>query len=212
MAERVRFDRSARYGVSIGTMLFAAYLTVATDFSAIIQASNFAGSIGSDVPQVNLVQGFTILALFVASACFMPVSAARRVSAATFASTMLLIWAILGIQRGTGNLGDDNALLEFVLNQGVLALLVAIVSWLILRGRHPVSYVVVLVALVPGVEAALLNSAGASAAALAMTQQITVVVLGIGAAWLAALIDGAVRRSSRQLAPPSGAEVRSSTT
>jgi hypothetical protein len=193
-APRVRFDRSARYGVSIGTMVFATYLTAATDFSAIIQASNFAGSIGSDVPQVNLVEGFTIMALYIASACFMPVNAARRVSAATFAYTMLLVWAELGIQRGTGNLGANNALLEFVLNQGMLALVIAIVSWLILRRRHPISYVVVLVALVPGFESAALTAASASTAATALVVQLSVAVLGTGAVWLAAAIDSGVRR------------------
>jgi hypothetical protein len=55
MASELRFDRNARYGAALVGVLFAGYLNIATDFTAFIQAANYAGALGTDVPAVDFV-------------------------------------------------------------------------------------------------------------------------------------------------------------
>ncbi|HET8927276.1 MAG TPA: hypothetical protein VFN24_05535, partial [Microbacterium sp.] len=104
MAESFPFDRSARYGAALVTTLFAGYLCIASSFDAFIEASNYAGAIGTDVPLVDLVEFLLIVGLFVAAFTIMPASGARRLGAVTLACVVLLLWATIGIQRGVGNI------------------------------------------------------------------------------------------------------------
>ncbi len=194
MAERFRLDSNGRYGVSLVGVLFGAYLTIATDFSAFIQASNYDGSLGTDVPLVNLVQFVTILGLYVASFAILPVDAARRVSAITLACTILFLWATLGIERGTGNIVQPVAFWDFVLNQGFITLVVALGGWFIVRGRRW-GWVVYPIAIAPPIVGHALDLAEVTSGSYTLVIEGVVVVGGIGAAWLAALIDRIAARA-----------------
>jgi len=196
MAGRLRFDTGARYGAAIVGVLFAAYLNIATDFSAFIQASNYAGSLGTDVPLVNVVQFLTIVGLYVASFSIMPVDGARRVAAVTLACTVLFTWATLGIERGTGSIVHPVAFWQFVLNQGFITLVVGLGGWFIVRGRR-FGWVAFLVVLVPPIVGGALDIAAVTSGTYTLLIEGTVVACGIAAAWLGAFIDGAVDRLVR---------------
>lgn len=197
MADRIRFDRGARYGAALVGVLFAAYLNIATDFSAFIQASNYAGSLGTDVPLVNVVQFLTIMGLYVAAFVIMPVDGARRVAAVTLACTVLFTWATLGIERGTGSIVHPIAFWQFVLNQGFITLIVALGGWFIVRGRR-FGWIAFLVVLLPPIAGNALDIAAVTSGTYTLLIEGTVIASGVGAAWLGALID---RVADRLLAP-----------
>ena len=149
MAPALRFDRNARYGAAMVGVLFAAFLNIATDFSAFLQAANYAGALGTDVPAVDFVEYLIILGLYVASFTMMPTTGARRLGAVTLACVVLLLWATVGIERGIGNIDQPVAFWTFVVNQGLITLVVALGGWLLVRGRHPLAFVVLLLAIIP---------------------------------------------------------------
>ncbi|MGK9147959.1 hypothetical protein KXS11_10070 [Plantibacter flavus] len=196
MADRLRFDTGARYGAALVGVLFAGYLNIATDFSAFIQASNYAGSLGTDVPLVNVVQFLTIVGLYVASFSIMPVDGARRVAAVTLACTVLFTWATLGIERGTGSIVHPVEFWQFVLNQGFITLVVGLGGWFIVRGRR-FGWIAFLVVFVPPIVGSALDIAAVTSGTYTLLIEGTVVVCGLAAAWLGALVDGAVARLAR---------------
>jgi hypothetical protein len=201
MAESFPFDRSARYGAALVTTLFAGYLCIASSFDAFIEASNSAGAIGTDVPLVDLIEFLLILGLFVAAFTIMPASGARRLGAVTLACVVLLMWATIGIQRGVGNIRHPIPLWSFLTDQGLVALLVALGGWLLVRGRHPLCFVVLLLALISPVASSLMVGASVTSGAFALVSVGLVVVLGIGGAWLAVAIDRWVAGRSRSVTP-----------
>ncbi|SFR94611.1 hypothetical protein SAMN04487846_0988 [Microbacterium sp. cf046] len=197
MIPEVRFDRNARYGAAMVGVMFAAFLNIATDFSAFIQAANYAGALGTDVPAVDFVQFVVLLGLYIASFILMPASGARRLGAVTLASVVLLLWATVGIERGIGNITEPIAFWTFVVNQGMITLVVALGGWLIVRGRHPLCFVVLLLALIPPIVSRILVDVSATSGAYTLVTEAMVVVFGLGGAWLAALIDHLVRGRSK---------------
>jgi len=196
MADPLKFTANARYGAAVVGTVFAAYLNSATDFSSYIQASNFAGSIGTDVPLVNFIQFFTIMGLYVASFALMPVESSRRVSAITLACTVMFTWATLGIERGTGNIVQPVGFWSFVLNQGFVTVVIALGGWLIVRGRRWGWIAFALVAVPPLVGRAL-ELASVTSGAYILVIEATVLIVGVGGAWLAGGIDVAVARLGR---------------
>lgn len=194
MSEPLRFDRGARYGAALVGTLFAGYLNIAASFDAFIQASNYAGALGTDVPLVDLVEFILIVLLYVASFSLMPVSAARRIGAVTLACVVLFLWAAIGIERGIGNIVTPVAFWSFVLDQGFVTLIVSLGGWLIVRGRHPLSFVVLLLVIVPPIVARALVNASVTSGAYTLVTEGMVVLFGVGGAWLAVLIDRFARR------------------
>lgn len=203
MAESFPFDRSARYGAALVTTLFAGYLCIASSFDAFIEASNYAGAIGTDVPLVDLVEFLLIVGLFVAAFTIMPASGARRLGAVTLACVVLLLWATIGIQRGVGNIRHPIEFWAFVTDQGLVALLVALGGWLLVRGRHPLCFAVLLLALISPVASSLMVGASVTSGAFALVSVGLVVVLGIGGAWLAVAVDRWVTGRGRPPVTPS---------
>ncbi|MCR2808998.1 MULTISPECIES: hypothetical protein [unclassified Microbacterium] len=197
MVPEVRFDRNARYGAALVGVLFAGFLNIATDFSAFIQAANYAGVLGTDVPAVDFAEFVLIIGIYLAAFILMPASGARRLGAVTLACVVLLLWATIGIERGVGNIDHPVAFWTFVVNQGLITLVVALGGWLLVRGRHPLAFLVLLLALIPPLVSVLLVQASATTGAYILVSEGTVIVLGIGGAWLAALIDRLVRGRSQ---------------
>ena len=201
MTPALRFDRNARYGAAMVGVLFAGFLNIATDFSAFLQAANYAGALGTDVPAVDFVEYLIILGLYVASFTIMPTTGARRLGAVTLACVVLLLWATVGIERGIGNIDQPVAFWTFVVNQGLITLVVALGGWLLVRGRHPLAFVVLLLAIIPPIVSRILVDVSATSGAYTLVTEAMVVVFGIGGAWLAALIDHWVRRRQRSARP-----------
>jgi hypothetical protein len=126
----------------------------------------------------------------------MPAGGARRLGAVTLACVVLLLWATVGIERGIGNIVDPVAFWTFVVNQGLITLVVSLGGWLLVRGRHPLAFVVLLLALVPPIISRFLVDAAVTSGVYTLVTEAVVIVLGIGGAWLAVLIDRWMRRGS----------------
>ncbi len=194
MAPRLRFDRGARYGAAIVGMLATTYLASATDFSAIVQSESYAGTIRTDVPLVNIVQFLLIVGGMVASLALLPTPGMRRVGGVTLVCVTLFLWATLGLERGVGNIHEPDALWAFVLDQGFVTLLAAVGGWVIARGRHPLSWIVVIVAIVPPIVGPALIEADFTTGGYALVIQAIVVFGGLAAVWAAAWIDRLLER------------------
>ncbi|MFE1646323.1 hypothetical protein ACFM35_12160 [Microbacterium sp. P01] len=193
MSEHLAFDRNARYGAALIGVAFAAYLCISTDFNAFIQASNYAGALGTDVPLVDFVEFVLIYLLFVGSFVLIPASGARRLAAVTTTSVALFLWAVIGIERGVGNIDQPEALWTVLTNQGFVTLLVALTGWLLVRARHPLAFVVVLLAFIPPVISRILIDRAFTSGAYTLIIEGTVIALGLGGVWLAVWIDRLVR-------------------
>ena len=189
----VRFDAGTRYGIALVGVLFAAYLNIATTFTTFLQAVDFGGTLGSDNSIVNAVQFVTILGLYVAAFAIAPASGGRRLAAVTLACVVLLLWATLGIERSIGAITEPVGFWLFVLNQGFITLVVSLGGWLLVRGRHPLAFVVLLVAIVPPLVAGVLRDASVTSGSYQLVIEAIVVLGGIGGAWAAWAIDRAVR-------------------
>ncbi|MFC8681340.1 hypothetical protein ACFT30_07415 [Microbacterium ureisolvens] len=194
MAPTLRFDRGARYGAAIVGTLAATYLMIATDYSAIVQTATYAGTIRNDTPIVDVVQFILILGMFVASLALLPTPGMRRLGGITLVCVVLLLWATLGLERGSGQITQPLALWSFVLNQGFVTLLAAVGGWVIARGRHPLSWCVVVVAVLPPIVAPRLVAANFTTGGYALVMEAIVIIAGLGAVWAAVWIDRALER------------------
>jgi hypothetical protein len=195
MVARLRFASPARHGVALVGIVFAAYLNIATDFSTIIQAADYAGSIPNDVPFVNAVQFGTILAIYLVSFALLATTTMRRAVALTVVPLVLLGWAFLGVERGDGVLPLGGEPVWFVLlDQGFITVLVAVGGWLIVRGLHPLSWAALLVALIPPLAASLMDATAVDATTFTLLIQAAVLVAAVGGVLLARTIDRARRK------------------
>lgn len=200
MSRELRFDANARYGAALVGVLFAGYLSVATDYSAFVQAANYAGVLGTDIPAVDLFEFLLTLGLFVTAFSMFPTSAARRLSAVTLTCVVLFLWATIGIERGVGNVLEPVHLWVFVLDQGMVTLLVALGGWLIVKERSYATYAVLLLIVIPPVISRALIDSAVTSGAFTLAKIGAVIVVGVGGAWLAAMIDrsGRARRRVRE--------------
>lgn len=199
MASDLRFGRGARYGAAIVGTMFATYLAIATDFSAIAQSEAYAGTITNDLPFVDAAEFVLVVLSLVAALALLPTSGMRRVAGVTLASVSLFLWATFGLLRGAGHLAELDGLWAIVLNQGFVALVAGVGGWVIARGRHPLSWIVIAVALIPAAVGPRLIEADFTTGGYALVMQGIVVVAGLAAVWAAVGIDAVVeRRASRR--------------
>lgn len=201
MAPILVFDRSARYGAAIVAMLVGGYLGIATDFSSIVQSEVYAGTIASDAPLLSAVQFLLVLGSMLAGVVLLPTSGWRRLGAFTLVCVVLLLWVTFGLQHAAGNVVHPVTFWRFVLDQGAVVLLAAVGGWVIARGRHPWSWTVVILAIIPALVTPILVEHSFPSSAIALISQGIVAVVGLGAVWLAVGID---RRLTRRAG---GAEV-----
>ncbi|EYT60921.1 hypothetical protein [Microbacterium sp. UCD-TDU] len=185
----LEFDANARYGAALVGVLFAGYLSVSTDYSAFVQATNYAGVLGTDIPAVDLFEFLLTLGLFVTAFWIFPTSSARRLAAVTLTCVVLFLWATIGIERGVGNVVDPAGLWVFLLDQGLVSLLVGLGGWLIVRARSFATYAVMLVVFIPPIISRALIDSSVTSGSFTLAKIAAVIVLGIGGAWLAALAD-----------------------
>ncbi|SDQ59583.1 hypothetical protein [Microbacterium sp. cf332] len=179
----------ARYGAAVVAAMFATYLAVAFDFSAIVQAELYAGTITNDMPFVDVLQFLLVVVALTVALALLPTAATRRVGGITLSCVTLFLWATFGLLRGAGHLASLDPLWSVVLNQGFVALLAGVGGWVIARGRHPASWVVVAVALLPPLVGPRLVEANVTSGGYALAMQAMVIAGGSAAVWIAAAID-----------------------
>ncbi|MBN9177991.1 MAG: hypothetical protein J0I43_11580 [Microbacterium sp.] len=211
MAPTLAFDRSARYGAAIVAMLVGGYLGVATDFSSIVQSEVYAGTIASDAPLLSIAQFLLVLGSMLAAVVLLPTSGWRRLGAFTLVCVVLFLWVTFGLQHAAGNVVHPVTFWRFVLDQGAVVLLAAVGGWVIARGRHPWSWTVVILAIIPALVTPILVEHSFPSSAIALISQGIVAVVGLGAVWLAVWIDGRLaRRASTAKGPDAAASDPSS--
>lgn len=196
MAPVLAFDRSARYGAAIVAMLVGGYLGVATDFSSIVQSEVYAGTIASDAPLQSLVQFLLVLGSMLTAVILLPTSGWRRLGAVTLVCVVLLMWVTFGLQHAAGNVVHPVTFWRFVLDQGGVVLVAAVGGWVIARGRHPWTWTVNVLAVIPALITPVLVEHSFPSSAIALISQATVAVVGLGAVWLAVWIDGSIGRAA----------------
>jgi hypothetical protein len=194
MVEPLLAGPGARYGLALVGVIFATYLNISTDFSTYIEGDAYAGSVGSDLSALVVVQFVMIVLLYVGSFAIFPVSPARRLAAVTLACVVLFLWATLGIERGVGNVGEPVVLWSFVLNQGLVSLLVSVGGWFILNRSSALSAIVLVVVFVPPFVSDKLIHSAVTSGSYTLALESVVFAAAIAAAWLGALIDRASRR------------------
>jgi uncharacterized membrane protein YvlD (DUF360 family) len=147
------------------------------------------------------VQFLLVLGSMLAGVVLLPTSGWRRLGAFTLVCVVLLLWVTFGLQHAAGNVVHPVTFWRFVLDQGAVVLLAAVGGWVIARGRHPWSWTVVILAIIPALVTPILVEHSFPSSAIALISQGIVAVVGLGAVWLAVWID---RRLTRRAG---GAEV-----
>ncbi|MGP3533314.1 hypothetical protein ACTU3I_00845 [Microbacterium sp. RD1] len=191
------FRAGARYGAAVAIMIFSTYLAISTNFSAIVQSENYAGTIRSDVPLLDVAEFVLIVAGMVTAVAILPTRWPSRLGAVTLICVTLFLWATFGIERGAGVITEPVGFWSFVLDQGFATLLAAVGGWLIARGRHPLTWLFTLVCLLPSLVAMWTETINITTGAYALLMLGVVAVAGLAAVWAAAAVDRMLPRRAR---------------
>lgn len=192
----LRFDRDARHAAALVGVGFAAFLSISSDFSEVVQAVNYAQPLPDDVPLLEFVQFATLLAFYLISFALIATTPVRRAVTLTVVPLLLLGWAFLGIERSSGVLPlGDSRIWGVLLDQGFVTVAVALAGWLIARRMHPATWPILLLAVLPPLARVGLTAAQADSVSLALAlQAVTLLSVLVGAA-IAVRLDRAIRRT-----------------
>lgn len=194
MPRRIRLDDRARYGAAVATMVFSTYLAISTNFSAIVQAENYAGTIRTDVPLLDVVEFLLIVGGMVTALVLLPTRWQSRLGAVTLVCVTFFLWATFGIERAAGVVTHPVAFWSFVLDQGFVTLLAAVGGWLIARERHPLTWLLTLVCVAPSIASILIEDINITTGAYALLMLAIVTVGALAAVWIAVPADRALSR------------------
>lgn len=193
-----RFDYSGRYAASLATVIFATYLQVNTNFGLFIQGVLY----DTGYPQSTLVLLFTQTLLPVVAYVFAfliaPTTPTRRFVAAGLAVVILLIWALLTAGRLGGSLppiGGPMVIQVFIAPAGA-GVFVALLGWLIVRERSPLSYLVLLLTPLLGIVALATAFNGVDSGTTQLLIVPLAAVIGIGGAWAARGLSTLTQRTA----------------
>lgn len=183
LSPRAEHRRGVRYGLSLACVVLGVYLVMQWSPSALMAAL------------VPLLMLQTVLQLMIAISVLLiglalaPTSAARAVISAVLAAGLLVVVTVLSYLQLTGVLALPARMLWSVLIPGTAALGGAMLGWLIVRRRHPLTYVLVLGALAPGLVRYVLLMSGAEPGLIWFSDLLVTFVAGVGGAWIAAGIS-----------------------
>lgn len=199
LTPRAEHRRGVRYGSSLACVVLGVYLVMQWSPSALMYSAP-AALVLQTVAQLGLAIAVLLIGLALA-----PTSVARAAIAVVLAVGLLVIVTALFYLRLTGSFLLPVPVLWSVLIPGTAALGSGLLGWLIVRRRHPLTYVLVLGALLPGVVRHLLLMGGAESGVIWFSDLVTAFVVGVGGAWIAAGIShvlGGRRTSAPATSPP----------
>lgn len=197
LTPRAEHRRGVRYGSSLACVVLGVYLVMQWSPSALMYSAP-AALVLQTVAQLGLAIAVLLIGLALA-----PTSVARAAIAVVLAVGLLVIVTALFYLRLTGSFLLPVPVLWSVLIPGTAALGSGLLGWLIVRRRHPLTYVLVLGALLPGVVRHLLLMGGAEPGVIWFSDLVTAFVVGVGGAWIAAGISHVLgRRTSAPATPP----------
>lgn len=185
LTPRGEHRRGVRYGLSLACVILGVYLVMQWFPSALMYAADPV------LVVQTLVQFVLAIGVLLIGLAFAPTSVARAAIAALLAVGLLVVATTLFSLRLTGSSLVPVPLARVpvfwsVLSPGTAALGSALLGWLIVRRRHPLTYVLVLGALLPGLARHLLLMSGVESGVTWFSDLVITVVVGVGGAWIAA--------------------------
>lgn len=183
LPSRAEHRRGVRYGLSLACVVLGVYLVMQWNPGPLLYA---AGPLVTAQAVLQLVIAVLVLVAGIAVA---PTSVVRAAVAAVLAAGLILLATVLFYLRLTGALVLPLPLLWSLINPVAAALGGALLGWLIVRRRHPLTYVLVLGALVPGFVRHALVLSGADSGLIWFSDLLVALVVGVVGAWIAAGIS-----------------------
>ena len=189
---RVRYE--GRYGASLVALVLGGYLLLNTNPAQVASGVSGIAALPLDLTVLLAWQFSFAVLVIVFGLAIAPATAARRVAAILIVVVLIVLWAVLTGARVTGTLGPTPPLAGVITTASFITPLVIALGWLIVRERPGLSYLLLVLALIGGVIPFFAVLQATSIATLQVLQPLLTLVLGVGIAWLARVIAGAVQR------------------
>lgn len=180
LSSRAEHRRGVRYGLALACMVLGVYLVMQWNPGPLLYDAAPLFRV-----QTVLQLAIAVLVLFLGLAVA-PTSVARAAISAVLVAGLIIVASLLFYFRLTGALMLPVVMLGSLITPGYAALGGALLGWLIVRRRHPLTYLLVLGALLPGLVRHALVLAGAGAGMIWFSDLLITLVVGVGGAWIAA--------------------------
>lgn len=177
--DRAQYRRGTRYGIAAVAVPLGVYQLLSWDVTPLIHALDPMWVLQSIL---QLLVGLTLL---VGGLAVAPTSPVRAVLASVLALGAVGAAAGLMALRLTSGLLAGPPALWSVLSPGYAALASALLGWLIVRRRHPLTYVLVIGALIPGLVRYQLLLAGVDMTLVRLMDVVLTAGVGVIGAWIA---------------------------
>lgn len=188
---RAEYVRGARYGAALAATLLGGYLMATQGIGQFVQLT----LIGNGEPEVAVLVFSRFLfgvVVLVVGLLVAPTSVARRVIAAGIAVVLTVVSSLLFAGRLNGDVPLPHWSSGF-LHPAFVATLAATVGWLIVRERHPLTFLLLILTVVLGVLPHQFIIQSVPSAVTELTVVPLAAIVGVGIAWAAAGITRAFR-------------------
>jgi hypothetical protein len=192
-----------RYGASVVALVLGGYLLLNTNPAQIATGAAGLGGLPLDLTILLASQFSFAVLVIVFGLAVAPATSARRVAAILIAVVLIVLWAVLTGARVTGSFGPTPPVAGVFATTSFITPLVIAVGWLIVRERPGLTYLLLILTLLGGIIPFFAVLQATSIATLQVLQPILALVLGVGIAWLARLIAGAIQHPASETQTPS---------
>jgi hypothetical protein len=190
-----RFSYDTRYGASVVSLVLGGYLLLNANIAQLAVA--LGGIANYPIEQVAyfVVQYLFAILVVLFGFAVAPATSGRRVIAVVVALVLIIVWTLLFTARLTGAGGPLPFASGFFTSPAFLVPLVIGLGWLIVRERPGVTYLFLLLSLIGGAVPFLFVLNAAPAIASQFVSWLVAGIVGVGIAWLARAVAGAIQHS-----------------
>ena len=190
-----RFTYDGRYGASLVAVILGGYLLLTANTAQLAIGLGGVSSFPPEQTAYFLFQLLFAVGVILFGFAVAPATSGRRVIAVVIVLVLVIVWLLIVIARLTGGGGPLPFASAFVTPTAFIVPLVTSLGWLIVRERPAVSYLFLLLAIVGGLVPFALAYNGTPALLSQFLLTPLAAALGIGIAWLARAVAGAIQRS-----------------
>jgi len=190
-----RVTYEGRYGASLVSLLLGGYLLLNTNISQLALGLTGLASYQAEQTAFFLSQYLFAVVVVMFGFAVAPGATGRRVIAAVVVLVLILLWTVLLTARITGMGGPLPYAIGFVVSTAFIVSFALPLGWLIVRERPGVSYVFLVLSILGGVIPFVASLAGIPSILAVVLNNPLALVLGVGIAWLARLVAGALQRA-----------------
>jgi hypothetical protein len=190
-----RFSYDGRYGASLVSLVLGGWLLLNANVAQLAIGLGGIATYGADQVAYFLIQYIFAIAVILFGLGIAPATSGRRVIAVVLALVLIVVWTVLYTARITGAAGPLPFATGFITAPSFIVPLVTATGWLIVRERPGVSYVFLLLTLLGGAAPFFLVLNAAPSIASQVVGFIVAGVVGIGIAWAARAVAGAIQHS-----------------